>query len=190
MLSLVSQKKFNGNIRELFKRPLEQNNLKAIPRDLGELPRSFVLQLLLQHQPIRLVDLWELCKESPDVPLDSAKHLRLVLKVAKLQKWVYSEKNQTDNFFYYHLHRSRLQDVQRMIRRAEIHAKDEERRLEKAAVERAQALLREKEAALDASILAVSQLIQQNVSAIRSFDPGYELGGDGIGGERSDGNAQ
>eukprot|EP00796_Vickermania_ingenoplastis_P005700 gene5700-4063_t len=174
MLSQESSPKFNTNIRELFKKPLEMNNIKAIPRDLGELPRRFVLPLLFFHQPVQLLDLWELCKQHDDVPLDSAKHLRLVLKIAKLQHWVYAEKNQSDNKYYYYLHRSRVHEVQELIRQNEVRQKEKERDAERIAAEAQRALDAKRSRALDESIALLEQLIQRNVDTIRNFEADYE----------------
>ncbi|EKG01699.1 hypothetical protein TCSYLVIO_007299 [Trypanosoma cruzi] len=173
MLRCANQRAFNSNIRELFKKPLMQNNIKAIPRDLGEIPRNYVIKLLFFHQPIRLVDLWSVCKEHDDVPLDSAKHLRLVLKIAKLQRWVYAEKNQTNNLYYYYIHQSRVREVQEMVRADEVRKKEKES-LE--AVE-AEKLRREEDEnrrmALDDKILALQSILISNVAQIQQFDPAF-----------------
>lgn len=175
MLSLQNQPKFNANIRELFKKPLEANNIKAVPRDLGEIPRQFVVRQLFLHQPVRLLDLWEQCKQQDDVPLDSVKHLRLVLKIAKLQRWVYTEKNQTDNLYYYYLHRSRSHEVQEMIRLRDIAKKEEESLVERKRAEEEKELALQRQEALEDSIRIVHQLLEQNIAQIRTFDPSYTL---------------
>lgn len=175
MLSLAKQPKFNSNIRELFKKPLESNNIKAIPRDLGEIPRKFVMCLLFLHQPIRLLDLWEQCKQQNDVPLDSAKHLRLVLKIAKLQRWVYTEKNQADNLYYFYLHRSRSHEVQEMIRQQEIAMKEEEVLKEKKKAEEEREAASKREEAMADSIRLMQMLVEQNIAQIRTLDPSYEI---------------
>lgn len=177
MLSLANQPKFNSNIRELFKKPLESNNIKAIPRDLGEIPRQFVMCQLFLHQPVRLLDLWEHCKHHDDIPLDSVKHLRLVLKMAKLQRWVYTEKNQTDNLYYYYLHRSRSHEVQELIRQRDIAKKEEESLSEKRKVKEEQERAIQREEALGDSIRMVRRLLAQNVAHLRTFDPNYDQGG-------------
>lgn len=177
MLSLATYKQLNSNIRELFKKPLEMNNIKAIPRDLGEIPRNFAISLLFMHQPIRLLDLWELCKNYDDVPLDSAKHLRLVLKICKLQKWVYCEKNQSDNNYYYYLHRSRNHEVQEMIHQKEVESKQRERAEEAAASKRVEEANKSKEDALCESILLVEKTISHSISRIRGHVPQYGSNG-------------
>ncbi|CCW59835.1 unnamed protein product [Phytomonas sp. EM1] len=176
MIRLCNKPRFNSNIRELFKRPLMQNNLKAIPRDLGDLPRNYVLKLLYFHQPIRLIDFWEVCKQQDDVPLDSAKHLRLVLKIAKLQKWVYAEKNQTNNLYYYYIHQSRMHEVKDMIHADEIIRKRKEAEEAEAAVRRAQEDLNEAAKRMDDNIVTMQNLLVQGIAAIREFDPGYVEG--------------
>ncbi|CAD2215248.1 hypothetical protein AGDE_03336 [Angomonas deanei] len=173
MLKTENKPVFNTNIRELFKKPLVMNNLKAIPRDLGELPRNFLIKLLFFHQPIRLLDLWEVCKQQEDVPLDSAKHLRLVLKVARLQKWVYTEKNQTNNMYYYYVHQSRTHEVQKMVRADEVARKEQENR----AAEEAEGLQSQAEAeqqsSLDSRIQAMQNILAHNIGSIRDYDPQY-----------------
>ncbi|KAH9601111.1 hypothetical protein LSM04_001383 [Trypanosoma melophagium] len=173
MMRLANYRGFNSNIRELFKQPLVSNNIKAIPRDLGEIPRNYVLKLLFFHQPVRLVDLWTVCKEHDDVPLDSAKHLRLVLKIAKLQRWVYAEKNQTNNLYYYYIHQSRVKEVQEMVRADEIRKKEQE------SVEYMEAEKKRREgeerqrAARDEKIQALQATLISNVAQIQQFDPEY-----------------
>ncbi|ORC89017.1 uncharacterized protein TM35_000142280 [Trypanosoma theileri] len=173
MMRLANHRGFNSNIRELFKKPLVQNNIKAIPRDLGEIPRNYVLKLLFFHQPVRLVDLWAVCKEHDDVPLDSAKHLRLVLKIAKLQRWVYAEKNQTNNLYYYYIHQSRVKEVQEMVRAEEVRKKEQE------SVEYMEAEKQRREeqerrmAARDEKIQALQATLISNVAQIQQFDPSY-----------------
>jgi hypothetical protein len=173
MLRESGYKKFNSNIRELFKKPLEQNNIKAVPRDLGELPRNYVVKLLFFHQPIRLLDLWEICKQHDDVPLDSARHLRLVMKIAKLQKWVYAEKNQSNNLYYFYVHQSRTHEVQQMVRHDEIVKR--ERDAQAAAEElRKQEAHREQAAqSLDDRIVAMQNTLVSNMGHIRAFDPAF-----------------
>ncbi|KAG5502622.1 hypothetical protein JIQ42_05691 [Leishmania sp. Namibia] len=173
MIRQAGFKKFNSNIRELFKKPLEQNNIKAIPRDLGELPRNYVVKLLFFHQPIRLLDLWELCKQHDDVPLDSARHLRLVLKIAKLQKWVYAEKNQTNNLYYYYVHQSRTHEVQQMVRQAEVAKRAQEAEAKAQAVRMEEERQAREAQSLDDRIIALQNTLVSNISHIRAFDPAY-----------------
>ncbi|EPY23035.1 hypothetical protein STCU_01078 [Strigomonas culicis] len=173
MISQANQKTFNSNTRELFKKPLQRNNLKAIPRDLGEIPRNYVVKLLFFHQPIRLTDLWEICKAEDDVPLDSAKHLRLVLKIARLQKWIYTEKNQTNNLYYYYIHQSRTNEIQKMVRADEVRRKQQEEEAAVAATRADAAAAERDRAALDDRIVALQTLLVTNVSHIRTYDPTY-----------------
>ncbi|GET88132.1 hypothetical protein, conserved [Leishmania tarentolae] len=173
MIRQAGFKKFNSNIRELFKKPLEQNNIKAVPRDLGELPRNYVVKLLFFHQPIRLLDLWELCKQHDDVPLDSARHLRLVLKIAKLQKWVYAEKNQTDNLYYYYVDQSRTHEVQQMVRHDEVVKRAQETRKKAQAMQREEERQAREAQSLDDRIIALQNTLVSNVGHIRAVDPAY-----------------
>lgn len=173
MMRLCGIKKFNSNIRELFKKPLVNNNIKAIPRDLGEIPRNYVLKLVFFHQPIRLVDLWEVCKQHDDVPLDSAKHLRLVLKIAKLQKYVYAEKNQTNNLYYYYIHQSRVHEVQEMVRADEVQRKQTEAEDAAASVSLAREKATRESQQLDESIMALQSLLISNIANIQAVAPEY-----------------
>ncbi|CAG9573142.1 conserved hypothetical protein [Leishmania major strain Friedlin] len=173
MIRQAGFKKFNSNIRELFKKPLEQNNIKAVPRDLGELPRNYVVKLLFFHQPIRLLDLWELCKQRNDVPLDSARHLRLVLKIAKLQKWVYAEKNQTDNLYYYYVHQSRTHEVQQMVRQDEFVKRARETEAKVQAMRKEEERQARQAESLDDRIIALQNTLVSNVGHIRAFDPAF-----------------
>lgn len=173
MIRQAGFKKFNSNIRELFKKPLEQNNIKAVPRDLGELPRNYVVKLLFFHQPIRLLDLWELCKQHNDVPLDSARHLRLVLKIAKLQKWVYAEKNQTDNLYYYYVHQSRTHEVQQMVRQDEVVKRARETEAKAQAMQKEEERQTRQAQSLDDRIIALQNTLVSNVGHIRAFDPAF-----------------
>lgn len=173
MLRESGYKKFNSNIRELFKKPLERNNIKAIPRDLGELPRNYVVKLLFFHQPIRLLDLWEICKQHDDVPLDSARHLRLVLKIAKLQKWVYAEKNQSNNLYYFYVHQSRTHEVQQMVRQDEVLKRERDAQATAEQV-RKEEMKGEREAQnLDDRIVSLQNTLVSNIGHIRAFDPAF-----------------
>ncbi|CBZ14567.1 conserved hypothetical protein [Leishmania braziliensis MHOM/BR/75/M2904] len=173
MIRQANFKKFNSNIRELFKKPLEMNNIKAVPRDLGELPRNYVLKLLFFHQPIRLLDLWELCKQHNDVPLDSARHLRLVLKIAKLQKWAYAEKNQTDNLYYYYVHQSRIHEVQQMVRHDEVVKRAQEADSKRQIVRQEEERQAREAQSLDDHIIALQNTLVSNIGHIRAFDPTF-----------------
>lgn len=173
MLRESGYKRFNSNIRELFKKPLEMNNIKAIPRDLGELPRNYLVKLLFFHQPIRLLDFWEVCKQHDDVPFDSARHMRQVMKIAKLQKWIYAEKNQTNNLYYFYVHQSRTHEVQQMVRQDEIRKREREAQEAAEALQRAEAQ-RERDAQnLDDRIVALQNTLVSNMGHIRAFDPAY-----------------
>ncbi|KPI88783.1 hypothetical protein ABL78_2098 [Leptomonas seymouri] len=173
MLRECGFKRFNSNIRELFKKPLERNNIKAIPRDLGELPRNYTVKLLFFHQPIRLLDLWEVCKQHDDVPLDSARHLRLVLKIAKLQKWVYAEKNQSNNLYYFYIHPSRTHEVQQLIRQDEIMKRERDAQAAAEEVRQEEARRERDSQSLDDRIVALQNTLVSNIGHIRAFDPAF-----------------
>lgn len=164
--------KLNSNIRATFK-VNKHAKIFAPPRDVGEIPRNYVAKILFAHQPVKLLDLWEICKQNDDVPLDSMKHLRFVLKIAKVHKWVYCEKNQTNNQWYYYIHQSRSSEVQEMIRSAAVAEKDAE--LQKSedsqAAKEAEEVLRAEE--LDNTISALQNQLVANVSKISEFDPAF-----------------
>lgn len=173
MIRQCGFKRFNGNVRELYKLPLRKNNLMAIPRDLGEIPRNYVLKLLLLHQPIRLLDFWEVCKQQDDVPLDSAKHLRLVLKIAALQKWVYAEKNQSNNLYYYYIHQGRAQEVQALLRADELARRAAEADAEGQRIREEQEAVQREESTLEDNIVMMQNLLVSNTARLRLFDPAY-----------------
>lgn len=174
MISQAKGKTFNTNIRERFK--THRNALRAVPRDLGEIPRNYALKSLFLQQPVKLLDLWESLKQRDDIPFDSSKHLRNVLKIAGKMKWVYAEKNQTNNMWYYYIHQSRVAEVQEMIRQDTILGKERERQKDIQQVQEAESLEAERSAALDASIMALQNMLVQNVATIAEFDPEYTRG--------------
>jgi hypothetical protein len=173
MIKHASGRGFNSNIRERFRAPQRSHGLKAIPRDLGEVPRNYALRILFLQQPVRLLDLWETLKLRDDVPFDSSKHLRNVLKIAGKMKWVYAEKNQTNNMWYYYIHQSRVAEVQEMIRQESILNKEQNAQAEVRRAEEAVAVARDRSVALDESIMTLQNMLVQNVATIAEFDPEY-----------------
>jgi hypothetical protein len=173
MIRMAKRPVFNSNMRETFKNFIGDNNVKAIPRDLGELTRNFAVRILLLNQPLKLLDWWELCKAQNDCPLDSSKHLREVMKIAKMQNWVYTEKNQTNNLWYYYVHPKRTHEVQRMIRADGELAKERMKQQELALEARASEARDEEEQSLNANIVSLQHLLVANLSRINEFDPDF-----------------
>jgi hypothetical protein len=166
---------FNSNVRQNFiEHPTPAKNaLRAMPRDLGELPRNYALKLLLYHQPALLLDLWEACKSHDDVPFDSSKHLREVLKIARVQNWVYVEKNQTNNRYYYHIHPSKTAEVNAMIRADIVRKQNEEEAAQQQQKAQREADELRAELARDQAIAMLQAQLIDNLAKIDSFDPEF-----------------
>ncbi|CUG67720.1 Hypothetical protein, putative [Bodo saltans] len=173
MINLHQRGGFNANMRNRFRTPQKANKFRAVPRDLGEVPRNYALKSLFLQQPIRLLDLWETLKQRDDIPFDSMKHLRNVLKISGKMKWVYAEKNQTNNMWYYYIHQSRMAEVQDMIRQESILDKERDAHAAVQRTQEAKALASDRSVALDASIMALQNMLVQNVATIAEFDPEY-----------------
>ena len=145
--------------------------LWAIPRDFGEIPRNFLLRILFANQPIGSAELWERLKERTDCPYDSQTHMREVLRFARKQNWVYAEKNQANNKWYWHVHRRRMSEVQSLLDHDRVHERDEEL----AKPQREMALQKEQELnqeeALDKSIVLLQQQLVASVCKLREFNP-------------------
>ncbi|KNH08390.1 hypothetical protein XU18_1103 [Perkinsela sp. CCAP 1560/4] len=113
-------KNFHGAAHEIpYKRKLNMvlkgYRVNGTPRDVGEIPRKYVLRFILLHQPVTYNTLWEALKTQKDVPLDSMTHLRLVVKMARHEDWVYMEKDQDANEMCLNIKHDKLNDVQQMV---------------------------------------------------------------------------
>lgn len=142
----------------------------AIPRDLGELPRTYLLRVLFVNQPILQEDLWELLKTNDDCPFDSARHLDFVIRVALHQNWVVREKNQSDRRWYLAVHSSRASTMSKMIaeeqdqaRAAETDAADKQAGVDDAAKVAV-------DDALDFAIRDLQHQLTVNVSVLQEQD--------------------
>ncbi|CBH11630.1 hypothetical protein, conserved [Trypanosoma brucei gambiense DAL972] len=103
-------------IPENFKFTEEQRfRTKAIPRDVGTIPRNFVLGVLYRHQPCEVGGLWEHCTNDPEIVLDSKRHLREVLKQAREEGFVTFERDAISNEWLCFLTRERYEEVQRIV---------------------------------------------------------------------------
>eukprot|EP00760_Papus_ankaliazontas_P030517 PhM_4_TR4874/c0_g1_i1/m.4843 len=91
-------------------------NPSAVPRDLGEIPREYMLRHLYFQQPTTSQQFWEELKKNPDIPFDSKKHLTLVLKMARIEGWVTFEKDQEANKFTLSVSREKYGEVQELVR--------------------------------------------------------------------------
>ncbi|KAH8609175.1 hypothetical protein ERJ75_001245400 [Trypanosoma vivax] len=87
---------------------------KAIPRDVGKIPRDFVLSILYRHQPCEVSGLWEHCTNDPGIVLDSKRHLREVLKQARDEGFVTFERDTISNEWLCFITRERYEDVRRI----------------------------------------------------------------------------
>jgi hypothetical protein len=95
--------------------PMTQHKLRAIPRDLGQIPREYIIRLLYFNQPCTVDTLWTLSKADESCPFDSKKHMKQVLKIATLQDWVVYEKNQTNNLYFASVHPSKAKEAQDLL---------------------------------------------------------------------------
>jgi hypothetical protein len=98
------------------------------------------------------------------------------MKIARLQNWVYAEKNQTNNLWYYYVHPKRTHEVQRMIRADAESAKESAKEEATAAEARAEVDRREADEALNANIVALQNQLVANLARINEFDPDYVRG--------------
>lgn len=162
---------FNSNVRARWQMGIQASGSYAIPRDLGEIPREYILKNLQRNEPITLQRLFEVIKEKPDCPVDNRRHLRQVLRIARLQNWVYTEKNQTDNRWYYYIHPQKRPAMQELLRGEREAEKAVEREESETAARRIQDASNAQSAALDATIEALQRDLIKNVSKIREYDP-------------------
>ncbi|RNF18064.1 uncharacterized protein Tco025E_04618 [Trypanosoma conorhini] len=87
---------------------------KAIPRDVGKIPRDFVLSVLYRHQPCEVSGLWEYCTNDPGVVLDSKRHLREVLQQAREEGFVTFERDPVSSEWLCFLARERFEEVRQI----------------------------------------------------------------------------
>jgi hypothetical protein len=142
-----------------------------VPRDLGELPRDYVLKVLVVNQPITPKRLFEVIKDRDDAPVDSLTHLELVLQAAQQHSWVYKEKNQTDGEFYFYIHKSKVSDVQDMLRLDREAVQRAERAEEAAKEAEKQKLLADLAEAKRNRIQQLQNLLLANYCKIKEHDP-------------------
>ena len=103
--------------RRKFKMNCKGYRINAVPRDVGEIPRKYVLRYLFLHQPITFEGLWNILKKQSDVPLDSMRHMRAVLRIARDEDWVYIEKDQDSNDVCLHIKHDKYASVQELVQK-------------------------------------------------------------------------
>lgn len=104
------------SIPENFRFTEEQRfKVKSIPRDVGKIPRDFVLSVLFRHQPCEVASLWTHCVSDPQIVLDSKKHLRDVLEQARAEGFISFEKDAVSHRWVCHLTRERFEDVRAIV---------------------------------------------------------------------------
>lgn len=173
MAMFDGRKHVNANLRTVYKRGLGRAGMMAIPRDVGEIPRNYVIKILQKNEPVTVSQLFSHLKESDDCPVDSQRHLRFVLRVARMQDWVYTEKNQTNNQWYFYTHPKKKAAIQELLLQEREDVKEfsaQEAVLVKAAEKGAAG---QREEYLDRMIVAMQKKLADNVVALREYDPDF-----------------
>ena len=92
--------------------------MEALPRDVGMIPRDFVLNVLYLNQPCEVDKLWEMCTEDPTSVMESKRHLRAVLKQCREEGFVYFERDTGTDGWICLLTRERFEEVRAMAKTA------------------------------------------------------------------------
>lgn len=98
--------------------PEQRFSLKAMPRDVGRIPRNFVLQILYRQQPASVDGLWESCQRDSGMVLESRRHLREVLKQAREEGFIYFERDSETQAWQCLLTRERYAEVEKLVDQA------------------------------------------------------------------------
>lgn len=146
-------------------------NITLPTRDIGELPRNYMLKVLVLNQPASHEQLWSSIVDRSDAPFDSMEHLVLTLRMALEQNWVYKEKNQTDGEYYYYVHRTKTQEVQEMVQADRKQLQDEAEEKVVADSKEVARMRAEQEEALDNKIRQLQNTLFANLVKIKEFDP-------------------
>ena len=163
--------KEQANMRVMNKKlSVLQMKKHAIPRDLGELPRTYLLRCLFVNQPVTQHDLWELLKANADCPFDSYRHLEFVLRIALHQNWVMREKNQTDRKWYLSVHQQRSAVVSEALQNEKEAAARAKAEAEANAEEVARAEQEQVDEALELAIQDLQHQIMVNVAVLQEQD--------------------
>ncbi|KAG5498484.1 hypothetical protein JKF63_02770 [Porcisia hertigi] len=88
---------------------------RPMPRDVGKIPRDFVLSVLYRNQPCEVASLWEHCINDPQIVLDSKRHLREVLQQARAEGFVSFEKDAVTDRWVCQLTRERFEEVRALV---------------------------------------------------------------------------
>jgi hypothetical protein len=176
MAKFDGRRHLNANLRTVFKRGLGRAGLKGIPRDVGEIPRNYTIKILHKNEPVTIAQLFTHMKEHDDCPVDSQRHLRFVLRVARMHDWVYVEKNQTNNQWYYYTHPKKKAAIQELLLQERDDVKEikhNDALLQKSAKSDAE---RQREEYLDRMITAMQKKLADNVCSLRDYDPDFVEG--------------
>jgi hypothetical protein len=95
--------------------PEQRWAMKPIPRDIGRVPRDFVLSVVYKAQPVNVGELWDLCTGEAGCVLDSKRHLREVLKQAREEGFLVFEKDVGANTWVCSLARERFEEVRTIV---------------------------------------------------------------------------
>ena len=160
-----------ANMRVMNKKlSVETRSKHGLPRDLGELPRTYLLRTLFVNQPATQHDLWEMLKACDDCPFDSYRHLEFVLRVALHQNWVVREKNQADRKWYLSVHPQRSASVSEALQQEKEQSTRAALDSEAAAAERAEAEREASEEAVDLAIQDLQHQLTVNVAVLQEQD--------------------
>ena len=148
----------------------EDSQAYAIPRDLGEIPRTYLLRTLFVNQPALQADLWQLLKDRDDCPFDSYAHLDMTLRVALHQNWVVREKNQSDRKWYLSVHPQRGDDIAAALAEGRNAEREAEAGAEAAAAAAAEERHATRREAVAAAIRDLQHQIAVNVAVLTEQD--------------------
>ena len=160
-----------ASMRRTYARPMKQSKIRAIPRDLGTVPRDHAIRLLFFNQPCTVETLWQLAKSDDSCPFDSKKHLKSVLTIARMQNWIVYEKNQTNNIFYCSVHPGKAKEAQELLyaQRSQFEARERQAAKQKVEDARVAKVLRGE--ALDAAIQQMQQQLMTAVVKLQEHNP-------------------
>lgn len=92
-------------------RPEDRLRMSAIPRDVGRIPRDFVLNVLYHNHPCEVEKIWDLCVRDPTVVLDSKRQLRALLRQCRDEGFVSFERAAENDGWVCVLTRERFAEV-------------------------------------------------------------------------------